>query len=67
MGAYEFQGQPAEVVFADLAGDGVVGLDDFETLLACWSSSEQPCCLADLDLDGTVDVVDFLILLANWG
>ncbi|MHC4081789.1 MAG: choice-of-anchor Q domain-containing protein [Planctomycetota bacterium] len=67
IGAYEFQGEPAEVAYADMTGDGVVGLDDFETLLNCWSSSDEPCCLADLDLDGAVGVVDFLILLANWG
>jgi parallel beta-helix repeat protein len=67
MGAYEFQGDPADVVFADLTGDGIIGLDDFETLLNCWASSEEPCCLADLDLDGTVGIVDFLILLGNWG
>jgi hypothetical protein len=67
MGAYEFQGESAEVVFADLTGDGVAGLDDFEMLLNCWSSSDEPCCVADLDLDGTVGVVDFLMLLGNWG
>jgi hypothetical protein len=44
----------------------VVGLDDFEALLNCWSSSDEPCCVADLDLNGNVNVVDFLILLANW-
>jgi hypothetical protein len=67
MGAYEYQGDPAEVVYADLTGDGIVGLDDFDTLLDCWSSAGGPCCLADLNLDGVVGVVDFLILLANWG
>ncbi|MHC4992113.1 MAG: hypothetical protein ACYTGC_14170, partial [Planctomycetota bacterium] len=63
MGAYEFQGEPVEVDFADLTGDGFVGLDDFDTLVGCWSSSDGPCCVADLDLDGVVGVVDFLILL----
>ncbi|MHC4653103.1 MAG: choice-of-anchor Q domain-containing protein [Planctomycetota bacterium] len=67
MGAYEYQGNPADVTFADLNGDNVVGLDDFDALMNCWSSSEEPCCIADLDLNGTVNVVDFLILLANWG
>jgi parallel beta-helix repeat protein len=66
MGAYEYQGNPADVTFADLNGDNIVGSDDFETLLGCWSSSDEPCCMADLDLDGAVGVVDFLILLANW-
>jgi parallel beta-helix repeat protein/predicted outer membrane repeat protein len=67
MGAYEFQGEPAVVVFADLTGDNVVGLDDFDALLSCWSASDEPCCVADLDRDGAVNVVDFLILLASWG
>jgi hypothetical protein len=67
MGPHELQGDPSEVIYADLTGDGIVGLDDFDTLLNCWSSSEGPCCLADLDLDSVVGVVDFLILLANWG
>jgi hypothetical protein len=67
MRPYEFQGELAEVIYADLTGDDIVGLDDFDTLLNCWSSSDEPCCLADLDLDGNVSVVDFLILLANWG
>jgi hypothetical protein len=53
-------------VFADLTGDGTVGLDDLETLLDCWSSSDEPCCVADLDLDGTVSTIDLLILLGNW-
>ncbi|MHC4064550.1 MAG: right-handed parallel beta-helix repeat-containing protein [Planctomycetota bacterium] len=66
MGAYEFQGEPTTVTFGDLTGDGVVGLDDFELLLDCWSSSGESCCLADLDVNGSVNVVDFLILLANW-
>ncbi|MHC4216995.1 MAG: right-handed parallel beta-helix repeat-containing protein [Planctomycetota bacterium] len=67
MGAYEFQGDPAEIIYADLTGDGVVGTADFEMLLDCWSLSDGPCCLADLDLDGAVGIVDFLILLGNWG
>jgi predicted outer membrane repeat protein len=67
MGAYEYQGEPAEVVDADLTGDGIVGLDDFDTLMDCWSSPDAPCCLADLDFDDSVGVTDFLILLANWG
>jgi hypothetical protein len=67
MGAYEYQGDPGTVVFADLTGDGMVGMDDFDTMLNCWSSSDEPCCIADLDVNGNVNVVDFLILLANWG
>ena len=67
MGAYEYQGDPADVIYADLTGDGIVGLDDFDTLMSCWHSPDESCCVADLDLDGTVGIVDFLRLLANWG
>ncbi|MHC4902077.1 MAG: right-handed parallel beta-helix repeat-containing protein, partial [Planctomycetota bacterium] len=67
MGAYEFQGDPAEVIYADLTGDGAVGFEDFKTLIGCWSSTQGPCCLADLDLDGNVGVTDFLLVLAYWG
>ena len=67
MGEYELQGNPAQVVFADVTGDGTVGMDDLEMLLDCWSSSEEPCCVADLDVDGTVSTIDLLILLGNWG
>ena len=31
MGAYEYQGDPAEVVFADLTGGGSVAMDNLET------------------------------------
>jgi hypothetical protein len=67
MGAFEYQGIPADVTFGDLNGDNLVGLDDFDALLNCWSSADEPCCVADLDLSGSVNVVDFLILLASWG
>ena len=66
MGAYEYQGDPAGVVFADLDGDGVVGIVDFLMLLPAWGPCDENCCLADLDLDGAVGIVDFLILLGNW-
>jgi hypothetical protein len=67
MGAYEYQGDPADVIYADLTGDGDVGPDDFAILMDCWYSPAESCCVADLDLDGTVGIVDFLRLLASWG
>jgi predicted outer membrane repeat protein len=67
MGAYEFQGDPFPVKFADVDGNGVVGVTDFLALLAAWGPCPDDCCLADFDLDGMVGVTDFLILLANWG
>jgi hypothetical protein len=66
MGAYEFQGDPAQVVYADLTGDGTVGMDDLEMLLAAWGPAVEECQLADLDLDGKVSTIDLLILLGNW-
>ncbi len=68
MGAYEYQFDPVEdVIFADLNGDGSVGVVDLLGLLISWGPCAKGCCLADLDLDGAVGVSDLLILLANWG
>lgn len=58
-------------VFADLNGDGAVGINDFLMLLSSWG----PCavctpgweCPADLNGSCAVDIVDFLALLASWG
>ena len=68
MGAYEYQFDPVEdVIFADLNGDGSVGVVDLLGLLGGWGPCAKGCCLADFDLDGTVGVNDLLILLGNWG
>ena len=68
MGAYEYQFDPADqVTFADLNGDGSVGVKDLLGLLGSWGPCAKGCCLADLDLDGNVGVSDFLALLGNWG
>ena len=48
---------------ADIAGDGVVGLDDLIMLLAAWGSSNPA---VDLDGDGTVGVRDLILLLEMW-
>ncbi len=52
---------------ADFNGDGIVGIEDFLTLLGSWG----PCppkgaCPADLDDDGFVGITDFLMLLSLW-
>ena len=68
MGAYEYQFDPVEdVIFADLNGDGSVGVVDLLGLLGGWGPCAKGCCLADLDLDGVVGVNDLLILLGHWG
>ena len=68
MGAYEYQFDPADqVTFADLNGDGAVGVKDLLGLLGSWGPCAKGCCLADLDLDGNVGVKDLLILLGVWG
>jgi hypothetical protein len=48
---------------ADIAGDGVVGLDDLIMLLTAWGSSNPA---ADLDGNGTVGVRDLILLLEMW-
>ena len=47
----------------DLNADGVVGVDDFNTLLNQWGQSNVA---ADLNQDGIVGIIDFLLLLLNW-
>jgi len=63
MGAYEYQGVPAEVVFADLNGDGFVGIADLMILNGCMGSDDSDCCLADLDTDGEVGMSDRMLLI----
>ncbi len=67
MGAYEYQFNPVEeIIFADLNGDGVVGILDLLGVLAAWGDAGNNC-LADLDIDGDVGIFDLLTLLAHWG
>jgi hypothetical protein len=65
MGAYEYQGNPAAVVFADLNGDGFVGIADLMILNGCVGSGDPDCCSADLDLDGEVGMSDRLLAWAS--
>ena len=52
---------------ADLNGDGIVGIDDFLTLLGSWGPCPvQGPCPADFDDDGFVGITDFLLLLSLW-
>jgi hypothetical protein len=63
MGAYEFQGKPARVLFGDIDGDGRVGIRDLVTLIQCIGSDDPACCVADLDLDGEVGLSDVMLLI----
>ncbi len=65
MGAYEYQGNAAAVVFADLNGDGFVGVADLMILNQCMGSGDPGCCVADLDLDGEANVLDAWLLIQN--
>jgi hypothetical protein len=62
MGAYEFQGLPAEVVFGDVDGNGWVGVHDLITVTACMNSDDPACRVADLDLDGEVGLSDLQLV-----
>ncbi len=63
MGAYEFQGNPATVLFGDVNGDGRVGVMDLFALIQCMGSGDPNCCVADLDLDGEVGMSDVMLLI----
>jgi hypothetical protein len=58
-----------ECVFADINGDGEVGVQDFLLLLSAWGGVCSSCywCPPDLDSDCDIDIQDFLLLLAYWG
>ncbi|MCZ6835029.1 MAG: hypothetical protein O7G85_04575 [Planctomycetota bacterium] len=66
IGAYEYQGIEAEIIFADTNGDSVIGVEDLLTVLGAWGLSDDAGCVADFNLDGLVNVDDLLIVLANW-
>ena len=59
------KGVPAQVVFADLNGDGFVGVADLMILNGCVGSSDPDCCIADLDLDGIVGTSDRILAWAS--
>ena len=60
MGAYEFQGCPA-----DLDGNGSVGPFDLALVLGFWGPNEgHP---SDIDGDGVVGPLDLAYVLGNWG
>ncbi len=66
MGAYEFPGDEAELIYADINGDGTVDVLDLLFLLTGWGECGD-CCLGDLDLNGQVEVLDLLEVLGAWG
>jgi hypothetical protein len=49
----------------DLDADGLVGLDDWDDFVACYTgpgdhyTADDPCAVADADMDGDVDEDDF--------
>ena len=50
---------------ADFSNNGVVGIEDFLSLLGAWGPC--PGCPQDLDGDFVVGIQDFLLLLSAWG
>lgn len=65
IGAYEFQGTPAGVLFGDIDGNGRVGIWGLVTLVQCLGSADPACCVADLDLDGEVGTTDVMLLISK--
>ena len=52
--------------YADLDGDGQVGIFEFLLVLGSWGPCDDDC-LADLDHDGEVGITEFLTILGAWG
>ncbi len=65
MGAYEYPGDAAEIVYADTDGSGTVDVLDLLDVLGDWGECDG--CLSDIDINGKVNVLDLLELLAAWG
>ena len=57
---------PGSITPGDIDGDGVVGIEDFNTLIGTWGPCDDECCVADFNLDGIVGILDFLVLIGNW-
>ena len=66
LGVYEFGDTGPQPCFADIDGDGEVGLADLAALLANYGLSGG-VCVGDLDCDGDVDLSDLSALLAAYG
>ena len=63
-------GSDESALAGDINGDGFVGIEDLDMLLAYWgdaASSSSEADAADLNQDGTVNSPDLSILIANWG
>ena len=56
-----------EFCYADLTGDGQVGLNDLAQLLANYGDTGAAYEDGDLDADGDVDLQDLAELLARYG
>lgn len=66
MGAYEYDGIPADVAYGDVDGGGFVDIDDVFAVLGAWGDCDG-CCLEDVNADGAVDIDDVFAVLGNWG
>lgn len=58
---------PGLALAGDVNGDGFVGIEDLDLLLANWGGSVTAGTGADLDGDGTVGQGDLDLITANWG
>jgi hypothetical protein len=54
--------------FADISGDGVVGVPDLLAVINAWGVCPPPMlCPANLNGDNAVGVPDLLLVINNWG
>ncbi|UCD74923.1 MAG: right-handed parallel beta-helix repeat-containing protein [Phycisphaerales bacterium] len=66
LGAFEYHGNPADVIYGDVDGDGEVRIDDVFSVLGDWGDCDG-CCLSDVNLDGVVNIDDIFAVLDAWG
>ncbi len=59
-------GELVQDCYADLDGDGQVGIFEFLLVLSAWGPCDDNCA-ADFDQDGEIGITEFLFVLSEWG
>ncbi|MEM9415149.1 MAG: PEP-CTERM sorting domain-containing protein [Planctomycetota bacterium] len=61
------ESQILPALIGDINGDGFVGAEDLDPILAQWGDTLPAFTGADIDGDGSVGQADLDLILGNWG